>query len=222
MLLYNLDIENSLVNGSQGWVIDFKEDNTIGGMNALVYILGNKRIELSGRTAPSPVKYPFEEKNKEEINKYLDKYKNFTVPIQLQFSTFKDKFTGKETVFRMQIPLRPCYGLTVQKSQGSTFKKTLIVPSMMNKHTGLLYTAFTRNTSFDGFSVYDEDFVEDYFSAVSASEKQRVINKFCIEKFTPIVSQKVLNFNSILKESTRKFIEIDELLNNENSTQEDL
>lgn len=196
MLLRNLSTDKGFVNGCIGWVTSFDERTRI----PKVYF-------NTKENKANPLVYPYHEKNVDEIVKYISQFDDYADYINYESYTYLDRSTKKFVAFRVQVPLRSCYAVTTQKSQGSTLHKTLIIPTSMNAHEGLLYTAFTRNTKYNGFTIYDSSFVEKYYSANNHHDRNEAINYLCDVVMKPKVSPNVIVFNRILNEHTIAFFQ---------------
>jgi ATP-dependent exoDNAse (exonuclease V) alpha subunit len=107
MLTYNLDVCDSLTNGSQGQVIDFK----YGKHGKIKYILVKFDENESGR------------ERRKGFN-FGEEYPGIT-PIEMKETTFslsKNKTNASSTATALQFPLKLAYAATAHKVQGHTVK----------------------------------------------------------------------------------------------------
>ena len=133
MLTYNLDVCDSLTNGSQGEVVDFKYDSN----NKIKYVLVKFDEVVSGRerreTFSFEVEYPG---------------RNVT-PIALKetnFSLSKNKTNASSTATAVQFPLKLAYAATAHKVQGHTVKapQALIVDLVTWIRPAMAYVMLSR------------------------------------------------------------------------------
>ena len=84
-----------------------------------------------------------------------------------------------DPVFRMQIPLRLAYALTIHKAQGASLDSAMVDVGKATFEYGQAYVALSRVRSLEALYVYDLDrsafkvhpAVKEYYSALSASSQ---------------------------------------------------
>ena len=133
MLTYNLDVCDSLTNGSQGKVFDFKYDSN----NKIKYVLVIFDENESGRERRKAFNFEAEYPGR-----------NVT-PIALKetnFSLSKNKNNASSTATAVQFPLKLAYAATAHKIQGHTVKapQGLIVDMVTWLKPAMAYVMLSR------------------------------------------------------------------------------
>ena len=131
MLTYNLDVCDSLTNGSQGKVIDFK----YGKHGKIKYILVKFDENVSGR------------ERRKRFN-FGEEYPGIT-PIEIKetsFSLSKNKTNASSTATALQFPLKLAYAATAHKVQGHTVKapQALIIDLVTWIQPAMAYVMLSR------------------------------------------------------------------------------
>jgi ATP-dependent DNA helicase PIF1 len=140
VLLYNLDPEAGLVNGSQGTIIDF----------------------VNGENLPHKVTREFLKWRIEQVATFTTKNK-FRPVVQftdgqvatippVAFETLMGPPNDRYLVGRTQIPLMLGWALSIHKSQGMTMKYVEVSRKDIFE-SGQLYVALSRATTLDGLTV---------------------------------------------------------------------
>ena len=172
ILQKNLDVENGLVNGSQGIIIDFvshdeaqqpMDNATYGGD---IWQLRRNRVEdfILGQGSPSlPVV----------------KFNNVDTPVVI-FPDCSVSERGFEIphslLIRTQIPLLAGWALTIHKAQGMTLDKAIV----HLKHcwqSGMAYVALSRVKNLEGLKVISRA-GDDFNHTVDEGVKTFLENKF--------------------------------------------
>lgn len=138
MVTNNIDTKDGLVNGATGILkkLDF-------------------HITSYGKKIPIIAWIDFNDENIGKKTRIKARCQdNILTPIRLIQRSFQYKKKKDATVIRQQFPLIPAEGMTVHKSQGSTFKTVAVHTSEKRALTrALLYVACSRVTSLNGLFI---------------------------------------------------------------------
>ena len=133
MLNYNLDVCDSLTNGSQGTVIDFKFDKN----NKIKYVMVKFDESESGR-------------ERRKCFNFEEEYPGQKItPIEIketQFSLSKNKTNASSMATALQFPLKLAYAGTAHKIQGHTVKEpqSLVVDLVTWLRPAMAYVMLSR------------------------------------------------------------------------------
>ncbi len=139
MLVFNLDIDAGLANGSRGVVVGFTNEPQFGG------------VAPSGATAAASQRVK-EENSIVPVVRFVacpDK------PVIVERAVWELNHPDFPGVTRSQIPLRIAYGITIHKAQGATLDCAAIDIGARVFEFGQAYVALSRVRSLDTLQVLD-------------------------------------------------------------------
>ncbi|GFR43219.1 hypothetical protein Agub_g4273, partial [Astrephomene gubernaculifera] len=151
LLLRNLDVQAGLVNGSRGVVVGFTAPRTSGYFRQQPLAMLEKGLQC------------------DEVVEALDSWykENSQVPVvkfangkemELAPTIFTQLVPGRGARFRVQVPLRLAWALTVHKSQGMTLDKVIVDLSTLSSRNGgwhgVVYTALSRVRTKEGLQLF--------------------------------------------------------------------
>ena len=193
MLTYNLDVCDSLTNGSQGFVIDFEFSKD----GSIRYILVKFDERESGRERRKSFNFD---------NKYPGQ--NVT-PIEMKetsFSLSKHKTNASSTATALQFPLKLAFAATAHKIQGHTVKtpQSLIVDLQTWIRPAMAYVMLSRIQTISQLYIIGSVPENDIKPWPSALEELERLNRIAINN--PINQDKRFKIISLNTYSLRKHI----------------
>ena len=167
MLTYNLDVCDSLTNGSQGEVVDFK----FSKKNKLRYVLIKFDEGESGKQRRK--EFHFEEEYPGQ---------NLT-PIEIKETTFplsKNRTNASSTATVLQFPLKLAYAATAHKVQGHTVKKPhgLIIDLVTWLRPAMAYVMLSRIQTLSQLYIIGsipDDKIKPFSSALEELERMNSV-----------------------------------------------
>ncbi|KAG2427936.1 hypothetical protein HXX76_011923 [Chlamydomonas incerta] len=147
MLVWNVDTEQGLVNGSRGVIESFEPADADDIFKAVARSGSMAEVDCGDQ-----LREWFDRNNKVPVVRFANGSVTPVLPV-----AFTSNVPGYGACIRVQVPLKLAWAITVHKSQGMTLDKVVVNLRDFFGH-GMLYTALSRSRGVKGLQITGDSY----------------------------------------------------------------